>query len=288
MRSWLKNILIIVFVVVSTMNVQSQIQANNADSLIFENYKVWIKQKIHLPINEFLVNTALYFQNRPYVAGTLEQKGNEHLVINLRELDCTTFVENCVALTLTMKSADPSFAHYRRILQMLRYRNGVIDDYSSRLHYSSDWIYENARNKFWKDETLALGGTIQNKELNFMSTHPQAYPAMKNDTKMLEKIKGCETAINNRKCYALLSKELISSDSTKLKDGDIVLFGTKIDGLDFSHMGIIYINKGIVTFTHASSAAMKVIIQPTSLAEYCSKSKNCDGIAILRLNGTTN
>ena len=40
------------------------------------------------------------FAGTPYVAHTLDRNKEESLVINTRELDCTTFVETVVALTL--------------------------------------------------------------------------------------------------------------------------------------------------------------------------------------------
>ena len=45
-----------------------------------------------------MLEIGKFFLGTPYVAGTLETKGAEHLVVNLREYDCVTFVENVVAL----------------------------------------------------------------------------------------------------------------------------------------------------------------------------------------------
>ncbi|MBP1618736.1 MAG: hypothetical protein H6Q14_2563 [Bacteroidetes bacterium] len=254
------------------------------DSLIFENYVKTISPDAHLPVNELIVKTGLYFLNRPYVGGTLEQNGDEQLVVNLRELDCTTFVENCVALSLLMKSADKSFGHYKSVLQTLRYRDGMVNGYSSRLHYSSDWIFENERKGFWKNISLSLGGLSEEKTINFMSANSRLYPAIKDDSSMKNKIEECENALNLRKNYVILPKEQIASQEKNFRDGDIVFFGTKINGLDFSHVGIAYRNNGVLSFIHASSAGKKVMVQPTSLADYCLRSKNCNGIAVVRLN----
>lgn len=258
--------------------------AQNTDSLIFENYAQNIKASKQLPLNELLVKTALFLLDKPYVGKTLEQEGKEHLVINLRELDCTTFAETCMALSLTMQSSDKSFSHFKQIIQKSRYRNGIIDGYASRLHYASDWIFDNEKKGFWQNITLKIGGKRQDKVVNFMSSHYSLYPAIKNDSLMRNKIAKCENAINLRNGYSILPKEQITANEKKLKNGDIIFFGTKIDGLDFSHVAIIYWNKGILTFIHASSAGKKVMVQPTSLAEYCMASKNCNGIAVVRLN----
>ena len=81
----------------------------------------------------------------PYVAHTLEGE-REWLTINIDELDCTTFVETLYALTRTTLDGRTSWRDYARNLENIRYRDGQLGDYSSRLHYISDWIV-NTRNR---------------------------------------------------------------------------------------------------------------------------------------------
>ena len=49
-------------------------------------------------------NVPLFFARQflgvPYVAYTLEKFSSERLIVNTRELDCTTLIENVTALTL--------------------------------------------------------------------------------------------------------------------------------------------------------------------------------------------
>lgn len=262
----------------------AQCADTDPDSLVFERYVQEMRQFGTSPLNELVVKTALFFSDCPYVASTLEQSGGEHLVVDLREFDCTTFVENCLALSQTIRSSDKSFSHFKALLLNIRYRDAQLVDYSSRLHYSSDWIFDNQQKGVCRDMTLPLGGSVQSKEINFMSTHPQLYHALAKDSLMQQKISKMEAKINLRKSYALLPKEKILRQEKKMHDGDIVFFGTRIAGLDFSHVGIIYRDKGVLTFIHASSAAKKVIVQASSLSEYCGKSKNCNGVAVVRLN----
>ncbi|RLE06437.1 MAG: DUF1460 domain-containing protein, partial [Bacteroidetes bacterium] len=91
-----------------------------------------------------MVKVGSFFQETPYVAHTLETE-EEQLVINLREMDCTTFAENCLAITRTIKSDKQTFEQFISELQFIRYRDGIIDAYPSRLHYFCDWIYNNAK-----------------------------------------------------------------------------------------------------------------------------------------------
>ena len=81
---------------------------------------------------------ARKFLGRPYVAHTLEIFDKEHLVVNTSELDCTTLVETVAALTLCAYRRKYTFADYLDVLKSLRYRGGIMSDYTSRLHYFSD------------------------------------------------------------------------------------------------------------------------------------------------------
>lgn len=80
-----------------------------------------------------------------YVANTLDRNEVEQLVINTKEVDCLTFVEYTLAQALGSSFADN--------LQRIRYRDGIINGYPSRLHYTSDWIDNGLRNGFLTDVT---------------------------------------------------------------------------------------------------------------------------------------
>src|SRR5512146_1310284 len=55
------------------------------------------------PIGEIMVAVGSSFIGTPYLPNALEQPGEEHLVVNLRGLDCVTFVENTLALSRCIK-----------------------------------------------------------------------------------------------------------------------------------------------------------------------------------------
>ncbi|MDH6358046.1 N-acetylmuramoyl-L-alanine amidase-like domain-containing protein [Parabacteroides sp. PF5-9] len=250
------------------------------DRLIFERFAKQMLPKRSLPMDQLLIETGKYFLNTPYVASTLE-KEPESLVINLREMDCTTFVENVIALSQTIKSPTPSFEHFCRNLQRLRYRNGKITDYSSRLHYTSDWIYTNERKGFVKDITRQIGGVILPLNLSFMSTHPDSYIQLKNHPDLIPKIEKIERDINTR-MYYYLPKELIKYKKAKMQNGDMVCFVTSIKGLDISHIGFIYHEGDKLTFIHASSKEKKVIINSEPLSTYTENMKSNTGIIVVR------
>ena len=96
---------------------------------------------------ERLVQVAHLFLDKPYVAATLEGEP-ETLVVNFRELDCTTLVESVLALSQPVSS----FADYTEALRGLRYLNGEVR-YTERLHYFADWMYANEKRGLVKDFT---------------------------------------------------------------------------------------------------------------------------------------
>ncbi|MFV0468893.1 MAG: N-acetylmuramoyl-L-alanine amidase-like domain-containing protein [Dysgonomonas sp.] len=268
---------------------KAQVNYTEEDSLIFKKYCEAFYIKRNLCLSDLTTETALYFQGTPYVASTLDKNTDkEKLVINLREFDCTTFVENCIALSLVIKSENCNFKNYCHILQQLRYRTGIIDDYSSRLHYASDWIFENVSKNIFSDISRTIGGQLIAKEINFMSTHPQSYPQLEKDKKMQGKIKNIEQSLNKRSGLYVIEKQKIENIDKDIKNGDIILFSTLIEGLDFTHMGIAYVDNDRVSFIHASSLAKKVIIEKHTLSQYCLSSKRCNGIVVLRLNMDNN
>ena len=57
----------------------------------------------------------------PYVAKTLEKNKSEQLIVNLRQLDCTTYVETVLALSRCMMQGKPTFSNYCTQLRLIRY-----------------------------------------------------------------------------------------------------------------------------------------------------------------------
>jgi len=233
-------------------------------------------------IDSAMIQSALYLLETPYIAGTLERTENEELVANLHETDCMVFVETCLALSRTIQSPSPDWDSFTQELQQIRYRNGVINGYVSRLHYTTDWIFDNAGKGIFEDVTYALGGRKFKPNVYFMSENPQKYTHLANDSIAVQQMALIEKAINARNNYWYIPKKEIAQRQSLIKNGDIICFTTSISGLDISHLGIAYWNKRQLTFIHASSSAKKVIVNPQSLIDYCSMIQTCTGIMVLR------
>lgn len=223
-----------------------------------------------------VIQIALNYLDTPYAAGTLESD-SECLCTRTDALDCVTFVETVLARYLTEKSG----SFFETALQYVRYRRGKLNGYASRLHYTSDWIFDNEQKGLIQDITRDLGGVNWPLHVNFMTTHSELYPALKNpDT--LTQMQAIESAINARE-HTYIPTDKIKPIEGKIKDGDIIFFVTKVAGLDIAHLGFAYHTNNILTFIHASSKFEKVIVNPTSVAEYCASLPNLIGIKIARI-----
>jgi hypothetical protein len=232
------------------------------------------------PTASLMVKAGLFFKETPYIANTLETSP-EQLVINLREMDCTTFAENCLAIAKTIQSGQNTFEKFASELKNIRYRDGKINGYTSRLHYFSDWIYNNQKKRYLKDISMEIANTPYNKVLNFMSTHPASYKQLKDSSQLVQTIAIQEKEISARKMY-YVPETKISEIENQLKEGDIVGITTSIAGLDVAHVGILIRIDGHIHLLHASSLGERVIVSKETLEEYLLNSKSATGIMVAR------
>ena len=221
------------------------------------------------------------FIGTPYEAGTLDVNLTEKLIIKLSGLDCVTFVENSLALSRLVKKQKLTVEDFKEELKFIRYRDGKLDGYLSRLHYFTDWIYDNEQKGVVKDVTKEIGGKILNKNINFMSTHTDSYKVLKKNPDLVDEFKIIEEDISQREIYYVPITK-VEDKYDLLNDGDIIATVTSIDGLDVTHTGLIYKSAGETKFLHASLKNKEVIITSGELTSYLQGIKKCTGIIIAR------
>jgi len=249
------------------------------DKAIFEKILQQFTTEKNTPTADLILKVGTFFKETTYVAHTLEIQP-EQLVVNLRELDCTTFAESVLAIARTIKSEKPSFEQFAAELQNIRYRNGIIDGYPSRIHYFSDWIFENSNRNFIEDVSKEIAKNPYPLEVNFMSTHPASYIQLK-DSSLIPVIAKQEKEISSRRMFNIPEDKLAEFEHL-LQDGDIVGITTTIKGMDVSHVGILVRQNGRIHILHASSTAKKVILSEETLEEYLKSSKSATGIMVAR------
>ena len=243
------------------------------------------------------------FLGLPYVGQTLELGDKEHLIVNLHGLDCTTFVETVVALAMCDQQDKRTFDDFCRNLSTIRFREGKMTDYTSRLHYFTWWAEDNERLGIVKDiaPSLPIAGSmneasqkssdlgaftaIQTISINYMSAHPTLYKQLKNHPQFVPIIKKYEQATNGRKFRYIPKKNMQWKQDSALgviKDGDIVAMLTDSDGLDTRHIGIAFWQNGQLHLLHASSLYKKVLMSTETFYEYEMKQPKHTGIRVFR------
>lgn len=234
---------------------------------------------------------AKKFLGRPYVGATLEKNKDERLVVNLQELDCTTFVENVTALALTSGRGSTSFYDFCEALERIRYTNGIRSGYASRNHYFTEWIQSNqSQGLVWdvfREGPVGKGSVLSplNIKLDYMSRHADRYPQLQRSPEMRKLVLEKEQAVSGQKVWFLPKGKMTQTgkDIQCLKDGDIVAFVTKRSGLDIAHVGLLCKTKGEWHFIHASSLRKKVVLEPLSLKNYLQKQQMLTGIRVIRV-----
>jgi hypothetical protein len=233
---------------------------------------------------------ARQFMGVPYVAHTLEVNatGQERLVVNTRELDCTTLVENVVALTLCAKNNERTYDAFKKYLVKLRYRQGAIKGYPSRLHYFTDWIEDNTKMGIVHEiqKSTVPFSAVQTVKVNYMSRHPQSYQALKAHPEYVDEIARQEKSLTGRR-YRYIPKSMVKNTKVMRKavhDGDIIAITCSKPGLDIAHLGFAVWRKDGLHLLNASQIHKRVVEEPMTLAKYLGKHPSHTGIRIIRLN----
>ena len=219
----------------------------------------------------------------PYVAHTLEAD-KEVLTINVHQLDCLTFIETLYALTRATLAGRYSWRDYAANIENVRYRGGEMGDYSTRIHYMSEWIIDNhVRGNLVEVTPDIPHADYMIKNIDFMTHHTDSYRQLKNDSAMVEKIRQHELR-NHR--FPYLKRSWLNDKEVKatLRSGDFVSLVTKMEGLDVSHNGIIVVDdKGDPYLLDASMSGGKVLLESKPLFRYLERSKSNIGIRVYRM-----
>jgi hypothetical protein len=275
--------LIIFLTLILTACVDAQVYSEKDIGICNSTFQLSVDKNLQTkPIGDVIVEVGKSFIGTDYVAHTLEVDGDERLVINLTGLDCNTFLEYALVFARNIKQGKTTFDDYKNELILIRYRGGKIDQYPSRLHYFTDWIYDNSKKAVIKDITKSIGGELLKLDLSFMSSHPQYYKHLKENPDFIPIIKQQEEEINKRKYY-FIPQEKIADAENKIKDGDLLAFTSTVKGLDVNHVGIaVRLDDGRIHVLHAPNVGYQVEISKLPLAEYVMEIEKDSGIIVAR------
>ena len=219
-----------------------------------------------------------------YVGGLLDEPDTEQLVVTLAGSDCVIYVEMSLAMAMTTLQARTSYDAFRENLKFIRYREGEIDGYPSRLHYFSDWLLTNEEKGmltilFQEDGLPAI------EPPDFMTRRRENYRHLADDDAMFDKIRAMEEHHADRlsdRRLAYIPQDRIPEFEDRFRTGDILAFVTTTEGLDITHTGLVKMDDDRAGFYHASLTGY-VIVDPKTIHEYTVDRRNVNGIIVARL-----
>jgi hypothetical protein len=222
-----------------------------------------------------MVRCAKQFLGTVYVGGTLETEP-EQLTVNMDKTDCILFVETCLALARAAAQGG-DFRTFANEVRQSRYRDGCVESYADRLHYTTEWGMQGEARGVLKNVTQELGGIKLDHPINYMSSHPDSYPLMDD----VAAIREAEDRINSVPRY-YIPKIRLGDALDGIRSGDIICLVTSVKGLDISHVMMAVVENGEVRLLHASTGPMKVVIDSRTLPEYLAARPSVTGIQVLR------
>lgn len=261
------------------------VQYTKADSLKVVNLLSQASKQDCMESGDLMVLFGMKLCGLPYVAKTLEVNTKEHLIVNLRQLDCTTFVENTLALTLCMKHGKHTFADFCHFLRMIRYQKGEVA-YTKRLHYFTQWIDDNTELGYVSEVPLKLKSTaVRQLNIDYMSTHTSQYPMLDGDKQAIAEISKGEKVLTDRQFRYIPKAEILNTKLLRntIHNGDIIAILTSKKGLDTSHIGIAVWKADGLHLLNASSLRHKVVLEPKLLRTYMMGQKSQIGIRVIRV-----
>lgn len=252
---------------------------------IFILVAISIGNQVFSQTENIVLNNAKLFIDTPYKAGTLDINKCESLVVNLEEVDCTTFVEYVLAMTLAnSQTKSPNDSLFLNCLLRIRYRDGIIDGYPSRLHYISDWINNGVKHQIIEDITSQQCPATTTLSLSYMSSNPHHYLQLKSSPQDIVKMKAVEETLNNKEVCWLPTDSIPLHGLSYIENGDILAITTNIKGLDVAHIGFAFYNSSNeLCLLHASSKHKKVLIDSQPLNALLRNNSKWTGVRVLRM-----
>ncbi|MDX1920113.1 MAG: DUF1460 domain-containing protein [Candidatus Caenarcaniphilales bacterium] len=231
-------------------------------------------QYSQLSFNQLIIKVGKSFLGTPYGFYTLDQSYPEKLVINLRKMDCLTYLENVLAISKILKTKKLSFEDFKNEIQLIRYRSGGPVTYINRLHYYTEWLEDAEKKGILKN---IVGPDEFRKPIFLLSKNT----SRKNDVDELKRIENklSQKTVKYFSCQTLANTNL----DELLQDGDIVGFTSNVEGLDVNHVVFALKQEDRWTFLNASSVGEKEVeIYKGDLVEYCNRVKANTGIVLAR------
>jgi hypothetical protein len=234
-------------------------------------------------VGELAVGTPYEaFALEAYLRAGGDPRSTEPLTLSLTHFDCVSLVESCLAgARVARAGGSPIWEGFGREVERMRYRDGTRGDYTTRLHYFSEWIADGERRGLVRDLGRSLGGMEDARPLRFMSQHRASYSALK-DERVLQGIAAMERRLDAR-ARRVVPTAKIASVADRIETGDVLAFATSIPGLDVSHSAMAYRDAdGVLRVLHAPLSGGTVEVSKATLPEYVAALARGTGILVAR------
>ena len=135
------------------------------------------------------------------------------------------------------------------------------------LIYVSDWIVDNVYRGNLKEMTeYVTGGGFKTKTLDYVSHHPEEYPALKNP-EVLEKVKMNEMGYRSHRIPHLKKQSAANKPLHELmQTGDVIVMLSPQPDFDLYDIGVIEMRGGEPYLIHISHENGSVVADPYPLA----------------------
>ena len=206
----------------------------------------------------------------------------EPLTLSLTRFASNSFVESCVAVARAARvGGTPTWKGFGREVERMRYRAGLRGDYTTRLHYFSEWVADGDQRSLLRDIGFALGGVEDKRPLRFMTEHRDTYVALAND-RVFKSVEEMEKRLDNVS-RRVIPTARIAEVQDRIQNGDVIGFATNTPGLDVTHCAIAVRDKrGVLRVAQPSLNGGVVEVSRVSLPEYVAQLRDASGIMIAR------
>lgn len=185
------------------------------------------------------------------------------IMVRLDSLNQREFIYVVLAAAKTAQLTVPTIREFERNLESISRKKGKDEGFPSQFLYASDWIVDNVYRGNLKDMTEYLdGGSYRTKTLDYVSRHPELFPAMADST-VREKVKVTEFGFRSHR-IPHLKKQSIGNKNVKelLKNGDIIIMSPMDADFDIYDIGFITFENGEPTYIHISKDTNEVSVDP--------------------------
>lgn len=212
-----------------------------------------------------VVEAAKALQGIPYATAA----DNDLLgTINIRldSLNQREFIYMALAAAKTAQLSVPTLHEFERNLENISRKKGKDEGFASQFLYGADWIVDNVYRGNLREMTEYLdGGSYRTKTLDYVSRHPELFPAMADST-VAQKVKVTELGYRSHR-IPHLKKQSIGNKNVKelLQNGDIIILSPMDNDFDIYDIGIVSIENGEPTLLHISREKGEVVLDPFPL-----------------------